>query len=262
MNNVSKFGNKALKSSIKGRLWSIILIIVLLFSFIMLKAKIISTDNTENELTSISSECQVIDKYNIASDYIFDQKGIASWYGKKFHNRKTANGERYNMYGFSAAHKILPFGTILKVTNLKNNKSVLVRINDRGPYIKKRIIDLSYTSASRINGIGLSKVKIKGFLPNVLENSNIDDSKYYFGYSIDKPLVCLPENVVTLIDSAKSFKTAIKLYKKHKLESQNLVYLVVPSDQLNRKENKNTYNYFVGTINSFPLNDDIYLAEK
>lgn len=84
----------------------------------------------------------------------------ASWYGGKFHGRLTASGERYNMHALTAAHKTLPFGTKVKVTNLRNNKSVVVRINDRGPFIKGRVIDLSKTANQKIN-CNLCNVKIK-----------------------------------------------------------------------------------------------------
>ena len=92
----------------------------------------------------------------------FVQKGKASWYGRKFHGRKTANGERYDMYGLTAAHKTLPFGTYVKVKNLSNGKSVVLRINDRGPFVKGRIIDLSYTGARKIGlvGPGVADVEI------------------------------------------------------------------------------------------------------
>ena len=69
-------------------------------------------------------------------------RGIASWYGPNFHGKKTSNGEWYDMYAMTAAHKTLPMNTIVKVTNLLNGKSVIVRINDRGPFVKNRIIDL------------------------------------------------------------------------------------------------------------------------
>lgn len=91
----------------------------------------------------------------------FVQVGEASWYGKKFHGLKTADGEVYNMYGKSAAHKVLPFGTIVKVENLSNHKSTIVRINDRGPFVKGRIIDLSYAAAKEINLIGPGTAKVK-----------------------------------------------------------------------------------------------------
>lgn len=92
----------------------------------------------------------------------FTQTGTASWYGKKFHGHLTANGEIYNMYSMSAAHKSLPLPTYLKVTNLANNKSVIVRANDRGPFHEDRIIDLSYSAAYKLDMLktGTAQVKI------------------------------------------------------------------------------------------------------
>ncbi len=92
----------------------------------------------------------------------FTQTGFASWYGNKFHGRKTSNGETYDMYGMSAAHKTLPIPCYVKVTNLSNNKEVVVRVNDRGPFHSARIIDLSYTAAKKLgfHNKGTSKVKI------------------------------------------------------------------------------------------------------
>ena len=92
----------------------------------------------------------------------FEQTGIASWYGKKFHGRKTSNGETYNMYAMTAAHKTLPLGTYVRVSNLRNGKSVDVRVNDRGPFVRGRIIDLSYTAAKRLDlvGPGTGRVKV------------------------------------------------------------------------------------------------------
>ncbi len=84
----------------------------------------------------------------------FRQKGKASWYGKKFHGRKTSNGETYNMYAMTAAHKTLPFGTWVRVHNLDNGKTIKVRVNDRGPFVRSRIIDLSYTAAKKIGMVG------------------------------------------------------------------------------------------------------------
>lgn len=91
------------------------------------------------------------------------QEGVASYYGRKFHMRKTASGEVYNMEELTAAHKNLPFGTMLKVTNLKNGKEVWVRINDRLPQSSKRIIDLSKGAAQELDMIrdGIVKVKIE-----------------------------------------------------------------------------------------------------
>jgi rare lipoprotein A len=88
--------------------------------------------------------------------------GAASWYGGKFHGRLTANGERYDMNKLTAAHKTLPFGTKVRVTNRANGKSVVVRINDRGPYVGGRAIDLSRGAATAVGMLhsGVAKVKL------------------------------------------------------------------------------------------------------
>ena len=94
-------------------------------------------------------------------------QGNASWYGSNFHGKLTSSGERYNMWGMTAAHKTLPMNTIVKVTNRRNGKSVVVRINDRGPFVATRIIDLSKVAAAKINMIGTGTapvtLKVLGF---------------------------------------------------------------------------------------------------
>jgi len=96
-----------------------------------------------------------------AAGYV--ERGIASWYGEDFHGRPTSSGEIYNMYDLTAAHKLMPLGTIAKITNLENDQSVVVKINDRGPFIEGRIIDLSYSAAREIGMAekGLSRVEIE-----------------------------------------------------------------------------------------------------
>ena len=79
------------------------------------------------------------------------QVGNASWYGKQFHGKTTASGEDFDMFEFTAAHRTLPLGTFVKVTNLKNGKWIVVRVNDRGPYVGDRIMDLSYSAARMLN---------------------------------------------------------------------------------------------------------------
>jgi rare lipoprotein A len=81
----------------------------------------------------------------------YSERGVASWYGKDFHARSTSNGESYDMYAMTAAHKTLPLPCYARVTNLSNGRSVVVRINDRGPFVSNRIIDLSYSAASRLD---------------------------------------------------------------------------------------------------------------
>jgi rare lipoprotein A len=84
----------------------------------------------------------------------YRERGVASWYGKKFHGQRTANGETYDMYAMSAAHKTLPLPSYLRVRNLNNGKSVVVRVNDRGPFLENRIVDLSYAAAVKLGIIG------------------------------------------------------------------------------------------------------------
>ncbi|MCZ6881920.1 MAG: septal ring lytic transglycosylase RlpA family protein [Gammaproteobacteria bacterium] len=92
----------------------------------------------------------------------FKQRGIASWYGKKFHGRKTSSGEVYNMYAMTAAHKTLPIPVYVRVKNLSNGRSVIVKVNDRGPFVEGRVIDLSYSAAQKIGitGPGTARVEI------------------------------------------------------------------------------------------------------
>ena len=88
------------------------------------------------------------------------ETGIASWYGKQFHGRRAASGAIYNMYALTAAHKTLPFGSKIEVTNLENNKSVVLKVNDRGPFIAGRVVDIS-KKANQIIGCDLCKVTVK-----------------------------------------------------------------------------------------------------
>ncbi len=101
--------------------------------------------------------------YTLPSSQGFVQRGIASWYGKKFHGRRTSSGETYDMYGMTAAHTQLPLPTYVQVTNLKNGKQVILRVNDRGPFHGNRVIDLSFTAATRLGivkeGTGLVEVR-------------------------------------------------------------------------------------------------------
>lgn len=98
-------------------------------------------------------------------------KGISSWYGPNFHGKQTSNGERYNMNGQTAAHKTWPMDTMVKVKNLDNGKSTIVRINDRGPFVKGRIIDCSYTAGKKLGldrtGIARVEIQVVGFAGRV-----------------------------------------------------------------------------------------------
>lgn len=108
--------------------------------------------------------------YPVSNSDGYREKGIASWYGPTFHAKDTANGERYNMYAYTAAHKTLPLPTYVRVTNLENGKTIVVRVNDRGPFVAGRIIDMSYAGAVALG------MEIKGTAPVLVEALPADGS--------------------------------------------------------------------------------------
>lgn len=132
--------------------------------------------------------------YNLG--FPFKQEGIASWYGKEDHGDLTSSGEPYNMYKYTAAHRTLPFGTLVRVINLKNGKSVVVRINDRGPFVKGRIIDLSYASAKKIGIVkeGVAPVRIEvldvsGFSIKLSYDTGTYNGTFNVGGLLEFPLI-------------------------------------------------------------------------
>ena len=157
----------------------------------------------------------------------FRERGMASWYGKEFHGQKTANGEAYDMYAMTAAHKTLPLDTYVSVYNLNNGKTADVRINDRGPFVPGRIIDLSYEAAQRIGLVGpgtapveivaLGSVKetvVRGKVHRILEPGN-----YYVGdFTIQVGAFKEKENAIRLRSKlAQTYKNAhIMVYESAK----------------------------------------------
>jgi len=140
-------------------------------------------------------------------------RGNASWYGPNFHGKLTSSGERYNMYAMTAAHKTLPMNTIVKVTNRRNGRSVVVRINDRGPFVSTRIIDLSKMAASKINMIGTGTapvtlevlgfdVKGKSYIPSKVELKKNPQKKSMGDFALQ-------------IASFSDIKGAIKIQQKY-----------------------------------------------
>jgi len=121
--------------------------------------------------------------YPLPSAIGYEEVGYASWYGPGFHGRKTANGERYDMHAMTAAHKILPMNTLVRVKNLANGREVVVRINDRGPFVKNRIIDLSYAAAKKLGVIGPGVAKVR--LTALSEVSSAASSEVYY---VKRPL--------------------------------------------------------------------------
>jgi rare lipoprotein A len=125
-----------------------------------------------NPISSTGSNSLFARTSKIDPDFV--QEGEASWYGPGFHGRKTASGERFDTYEMTAAHKTLPFGTVLKVTNLSNGKTILVTVNDRGPYVRGRIIDLSKAAKDALDMGGTAQVRLEVYTPEA-EDENPED---------------------------------------------------------------------------------------
>jgi rare lipoprotein A len=129
--------------------------------------------------------------YTPKEDYSYSEVGMASWYGDDFHNKRTANGETYNMRTVTAAHRTLPLPSIVKVTNLENGRTIIARVNDRGPYVKNRIIDLSQKGAELLGyrNKGTTKVKVE-----ILKEESI----------------ALKEAMLSNTNTSKTYQTAMK----------------------------------------------------
>ena len=183
-------------------------------------------------------------KYNVGGKYYYPKKdlyynktGIASWYGPKFHGKLTANGEIYNQYALTAAHKTLPLPSAVKVTNLKNSKSIILRINDRGPFVNDRIIDLSSKAADILDlkreGTGLVRVQILREKSLYLEKlakqgsfPEINDLK-----ETELPNITIPSKVAVKIKDTKNQKIVTKKinYNLKNLNKEYKIYIKLAS---------------------------------
>ena len=120
----------------------------------------------------------------------YQERGVASWYGKKFHGKRTSSGESYDMYAMTAAHKTLPLPSYVRVRNLRNGRSVIVRVNDRGPFLHNRLIDLSYAAAGKLGVIGTGT--------GIVEVSAIDPDQH------QPPAQTEPQPPATVTDNTAS----------------------------------------------------------
>ena len=140
----------------------------------------------------------------------FKEKGYASWYGKKYHGNKTSIGEIYDMYQMTGAHKTLPLPCYVKVTNLKNKRSIIIRVNDRGPFLRERIIDLSYAAAHKLDIIekGSELVEIEVINPKFRQ---------------EMQNIMLQAGVFSVNDNAKNLQSKIELLKLSLVEEITIV---------------------------------------
>ena len=166
----------------------------------------------------------------------YKERGLASWYGTKFHGNKTSNGEIYNMHAMTAAHKTLPIPSYVKVTHVKNGKSIFVRVNDRGPFVKGRIIDLSYAAARKlgVDREGVAEVVVEDVTPTTKVASNEKPSKPAVN-NIDEnaPMKFLQIGAYRIKQTALNLQQQVLSTLSHYLPSNN-VEVVTGDDQLHR----------------------------
>lgn len=138
--------------------------------------------------------CATTGQKPIEREVGYQEVGIASWYGGEFHGRRTANGEIYDMHGLSAAHRTLPLGTIVKVTRMENGRSVELRVNDRGPFVRGRVLDLSYGAATQLGMIGPGTTQVR------IEVVRLARSSKPAPYTVQVGAFVMQENAVRLKD--------------------------------------------------------------
>ena len=185
----------------------------------------------------------------ITQQITFEQKGRCSWYHNMFHNRSTSNGERYSKFKHTAAHRSLPFGSIVKITNTINNQVTFVRVNDRGPFVRSKIIDLSKLAASSINGLGNPHVKIQTLLSQNYFDSEEDASNYFLVYSYSHDPICLPASEFSVLIKCNNFEHAVEEFAKvNKYHTEYDCYLLVtPTVAQNREDDsEDGEEYFIG----------------
>jgi len=136
------------------------------------------------------------------------ENGVASWYGPGFQGRRTASGRKYDMNELTAAHRNLPFGTLVRVTNASTGESVVVEITDRGPYIKPRVLDLS-KAAARMIGVSVTKVELEGLTPETLRDFYLNNDSTVISITPDFDIVEVPYVTLNDVRTMRSYPKAV-----------------------------------------------------
>lgn len=223
-----------------------------------------STSQIENENNNfvIYQNSQINPTNDGANGTLYEQTGGSSWYSHIFHNRRTSSGEKYHKDKYTAAHRKLPFGSIVKITNTKNGKTTFVRINDRGPYHGKRIIDLSHKTAVELGALGNPKVVIETYIP---EKSFINDEEandYFLAYSHDDKPQLLPTEDFVIINEYADFDDAVENLEDKTLYFGSLYLLAAPDQSIKRGKKSvenNDRKFYIGYRKIDILNNPIEL---
>ncbi len=178
----------------------------------------------------------------------YRQRGVASWYGRMFHGRRTSSGERYDMYAMTAAHRTLPLPSYVKVRNLENGREVTVRVNDRGPFLHNRLIDLSYVAAHRLGivGSGTGLVEVSAVMPGAVKKTPQPRSIAVGNVPASPPVIYIQVGAFTQRHNAESMR--------HRLQDHAHGPVVLQHARMHRR---NIYRVRVGPIASVDLADEI-----
>lgn len=195
-----------------------------------------------------------------ASSEGYQEKGLASWYGKKFHGHRTSSGETYDMYAMTAAHKTLPLPTYVRVTHLDNGKSVIVKVNDRGPFHANRIIDLSYSAAKKlgVTAKGTGAVEVVAINPETFKQTQTYQPKINRPSALSTYPAKSHYKLYLQVGAFVSQQNANKLHKRlSRMFKQQKIHSDFASD-------KNVYRVRIGPLASIAIADklSLYLNNK
>lgn len=192
--------------------------------------------------------------YVLPSANGYMEQGIASWYGTKFHGRRTSSGETYDMYAMTAAHKTLPLPTYARVTNKRNGRSIIVRINDRGPFHENRIIDLSYAAATKLGIVttGTGLVEVRAIDPR-------QSSLAIKSNKTNKP--ALPEDVVDVAEPASSVEIFEPLQNAKEVEKNLAIYVQLGAFRSKENAYKLRNQYAAYQLGKIHVNQQVFENE-
>ncbi|HRP02519.1 MAG TPA: septal ring lytic transglycosylase RlpA family protein [Candidatus Kapabacteria bacterium] len=226
------------------------------------KQSIAQQSNSSLKLFNTPIPISIYEQVDFGESQLWSSIGIASFYGNKFHMRKTSSGERYDMHDNTAAHRTLPFGTILRVVNNKNQKSSLLKVNDRGPFIKKRVIDLSRAVSQEIGSSGLANVTVSGFVPGKIQLN--DPENFFLAYTTtDNPAIYNKE-IFEIISNYEEFQDAYDDYDyliTQNTSFENNLYILIAADEY--QTNPKKVQYKLGYFKNFePKRIPFSIAER
>lgn len=195
------------KKAIRVAVFVAVFIAVMSISFLLQAHN--APGGTENLMAAPAPVAEIVPAEPLAFDMDETADGLASWYGGQFHGRRTASGTRFDMHAYTAAHRTLPFGTLLRVENPKTGKAILVEVTDRGPFIRKRVIDLSY-GAARDLGVSVSPVEIDAITKSAVAEFYAENDSTFLVFSPDLDPIVVKSTLLDTLAGATTLTNVMK----------------------------------------------------